>query len=189
MLRIARGDVDAHGPDVGLIVLPRDHIGFLRSEKVFYNLDKRATEFDKKYLPKDLGFWFTCGILGETERDMPPDSHFAAITGYEGLCGVGANPDEELDGEHDYLEVRVPYAPDTEAQLPKSFGGLSGGGLWQVTLQKPPNGQLEPGDPILSGVIFYQTAIDQGLRRLRCHGRRTVHEVVPTYARNLHRAP
>lgn len=61
--RIARGQVDSEGPDIGLIVLPQAAIGYLRAEKIFFNIDKRRDRrFAESFLPRDRGFWFTCGV-------------------------------------------------------------------------------------------------------------------------------
>ena len=65
--------------------------------------------------------------------------------------------------------------------LPTSFGGVSGGGVWQVPLIRDRQGDLEADDYILSGVAFYQTKLDGNHRLIRCHGRKTVYEKVPKY--------
>jgi hypothetical protein len=179
--RIARGSSVEAGPDVGLIVLPQQSIGALRSEKVFYNVSKRAERFAGTYLPCDYGFWFNCGLVGETEKILPPLPNILSMKGYEGLCGASANPSESDDGVFDYLEVRVDYGGRTD--LPSTFGGMSGGGLWQVLLRRTSNGNIEPEDYILSGLAFFQTEVEHQTRRLRCHGRKTVYDCVPDYVR------
>jgi hypothetical protein len=179
--RIARGPSAEAGPDVGLIVLPQQSIGALRSEKIFYNVNRRSERFAGTYLPRDHGFWFNCGLIGETEKALAPLPNVPNLKGYEGLCGASANPTESDDGVFDYLEVRVDYGGRTD--LPGTFGGMSGGGLWQVLLRKTASGIIEPEDYILSGVTFFQTAVEQKTRRLRCHGRKTVYECVPAYVR------
>lgn len=180
--RIARGATDETGPDIGVIVLPQKNIGALRSEKIFYNVDKRAERFAGGYLPLDHGFWFNCGIIGETQKILDPQSRFQSLKGYEGLCGASANPCESEDSAFDYLEVRIDYGLN-RSDLPTSFGGMSGGGLWQVLLNRTPTGAIEPKDYVLSGVTFFQTALEQGVRKLRCHGRKTIYECVPNFVR------
>jgi hypothetical protein len=98
------------------------------------------------------------------------------------LCGASANPTESDDGTFDYLDIRIDYGDRTD--LPTSFGGMSGGGLWQVLCRKTSTGVIDPEDYILSGVTFFQIAIEGRVRSLRCHGRKTIHERVPEYVRD-----
>lgn len=74
----------------------------------------------------------------------------------------------------DYLELRVHY--NVGQDIPSTFGGLSGGGLWQAKLRKSAKGELCVEELIYSGVIFYESAILDEMRRLKCHGRVSVHE-------------
>lgn len=179
--RIGRGSIDETGPDIGLIVLPQQKIAALRSEKVFYNIDKRANRFSGIYLPCDHGLWFNCGLIGESEQILDPRPPVQSLKGYQALCGASASPTESHDGEFDYLEVRIDYGQRSD--LPLSFGGMSGGGLWQVLLRRDAAGDIEPEEYILSGVTFFQTAVEQDVRKLRCHGRKTVYEYVPKFVR------
>ena len=174
---IARGTDDSVGPDIGLIVLPSNNIGNLLAEKVFYNLDKRHERFADAFLEKDQGFWFTCGIIGESKTTLPPQRNFARVIGYQGLCGRSTAPREYEVLDFDYLEVRVEYAPQNP-DLPWSFGGCSGGGIWQVPMLKTDAAVIKPQEFVLSGVVFYQTAVENGVRLLRCHGRKTVYRNV-----------
>lgn len=178
---IARGTVDSEGPDLGVIVLSDSQLGFLKATKTFYNLDARVQRFAGKYLSLDQGFWFTCGMLGETQVHQKSEHHSLASLGFHAHCGAAANPDVyPSTSSYDYLEVRVPYESASDS-LPESFGGLSGGGLWQVPMKRTSKDTIEAVEYVLSGVIFYQTAIENGVRRLRCHGRRTVYEVTRIY--------
>jgi hypothetical protein len=178
--RIAKGADDSKGPDIGLIVLPEANIGHLLAEKVFFNIDKRRERFAEGFLENDRGFWFTCGIVGESETDLPLQPGFTRIKGYQGLCGASTRPREHEDSGFDYLEVQVDYEPHNP-ELPWSFGGFSGGGVWQVPLRKIGGGEIEPEECVLSGIVFYQTAVEDGARLLRCHGRKTVYRNVPEF--------
>ena len=185
--RIARGQDDATGPDVAVIVLPQNQVGALKAEKTFYNIDKRRERFAETVLEKDRGFWFTSGVIGETEQTVGPTRGFSSVKGYMGLCGTAANPEESESGGYDYIEMQVDYSvPNPE--LPGSFGGCSGAGVWQVPMRKNADGQLEDEEYILSGVVFYQTAVESGIRRIKCHGRRTIYRKVPEYMDGINRS-
>jgi hypothetical protein len=178
--RIARGQDDSSGPDIGIISLPQASIGSLRSEKTFFNIDKRRDRFANGFLQKDHGFWFVSGIIGESEQVRGSARGFDLVKGYQALCGIAANPEEYEQGGFDYVEMQVDYK-QANAELPASFGGCSGGGIWQVPLRKNKDGYIQEEEHILSGVAFHQTAIDEGIRRLKCHGRKSVYVKVPEY--------
>ena len=181
---IGRGKDDSIGPDIGLIVLPRINIGRLKAEKTFFNVDKRIELFNKGFISTDRGFWFTFGFPGEFEQDLQPRRGFAAIKGYQGLCGISGIMKEYEDSGYDYLEMSIEYGNDN-SDLPSSFGGVSGGGVWQVPLSKDSEGHLKPDEYILSGVIFYQTNLEANHRLIRCHGRKTVYQNLPNYLKEI----
>lgn len=85
------------------------------------------------------------------------------------------------------LEVQIDYK-DPNPELPSSFGGCSGGGIWQVPLRKNEEGKIEAEEHLLSGVVFYQTGFAEGVRRLKCHGRKTVYNRVPEYVERQKRS-
>jgi hypothetical protein len=182
--RIAKGDGDSEGPDLGLIVLPESNIGRLRAEKTFFNIDKRQERFSKGFIKSNRGFWFTCGFPGEFEVDMKPIRGFAAMKGYHGLCGISGIRKEYDESGFDYLEMSIEY-DSFNTELPKSFGGVSGSGVWQVPLIKNSEANIEAEEYILSGVVFYQTRLEGNHRLLRCHGRRTIYVKVPEYLNSI----
>lgn len=181
--RIAKGADDAKGPDIALIVLPAAGIDYLKSEKVFYNVSKREREFSVTPMDTKEGFWLTCGILGESQQTTLCESTHTVTKSYLALCGVSGISREYDVGEYDYIEIKVDYNSGNP-DVPSSFGGFSGGGVWQMPLVKSADGVINPGGYILSGVVFYQTGIEGGWRFLRCHGRKTIYLALPKYVRS-----
>jgi len=58
----------------------------------------------------------------------------------------------------------------TAADAPKSFGGVSGGGLWRILAYiSPTTGKIDWLQR-LKGVAFYEFPPKDGGRVLRCHG-------------------
>ena len=185
--RVARGKNDSIGPDVGIIVLPQNHIGRLKAEKTFFNIDKRRERFSETVLDKERGFWFTTGVIGESEQTFEPTRSFSSIKGYLGLCGTAANPVESETDGYDYIEMHVDYSTPSH-KLPDSFGGCSGAGVWQVPMHKNAEGKIVDEEFLLSGIVFYQTAVEDEVRRIRCHGRRTIYRIVPLYMDGIKRS-
>jgi hypothetical protein len=175
---IARGSDHSKGPDIGLIVLPQTNIGHLKAQNSFFNIDKRRGRFAAGFLDSSFGFWATSGVVAETETDLNPERGFKGIKGYLGLFGRSGISKKYKHSGFDYLEMTVDY--DTGgSNLPHSFGGCSGGGIWQIPLRKTNEGVIEAEEHILSGIVFYQTAIQESHRFLRGHGRETVYVKVP----------
>jgi hypothetical protein len=175
---LARGRDESKGPDIGLIVLPEALIDHLKSEKIFFNLDKRKDRFKEGFIGKEMGAWFTTGVIEETEIDLGSKPGFDSIKGYQALCGISGVTKEYIDSGFDYLEMTVDYKTDI-GRLPLHFGGCSGGGVWQVLLQKDDQGQIIPEEYVLSGVVFYQSRTENSQRVLRCHGRHSVYINAP----------
>ena len=78
-------------------------------------------------------------------------------------------------GGHDYFAFPVEYEQGS-SMLPKSFRGMSGGGLWQVPLTRDPRGEITHEAPLLSGVVFYEEQT-QASFNIKCHGRQSVYRV------------
>lgn len=174
-VQLTRGPTEEAGPDLGAILLPPsgEGIATLRAHKNFYNLSRRIDRFDGKYLPVGTGVWIPCGVLGEGSKALPPTGEFAKVTGHWAMMGISSAPLERLREGFDYLDL---HARMGDTDVPQTFGGASGGGLWHVLIAKNLDGELELREVVFSGVIFYESAVVEGQRFLRSHGRASLHE-------------
>lgn len=173
---IARGTIDAEGPDLGAVILAPAIAPAIAAKKTFYNLD--ACREQLLHTPPDLhdGAWFVHGFVDERTVEEPGRDGFSLIKGFYSFSGAGG-PDElpVPKGDHDYFAFPVSY--DARSVSPNSFGGMSGGGLWQVTLLRDPQGDIRPKKSLLSGVVFYQEATTDTQCGVKCHGRSSVYNV------------
>jgi hypothetical protein len=83
------------------------------------------------------------------------------------------------NGKFDYWELEAKI--DTNG-APKSFGGVSGGGVWRVLVDKKAGAGLETSRisaVLFGGVAFYQSAPRKGWRFIRSHGAITTYKVLP----------
>lgn len=164
---------DETGPDLSFIQLPNPVVTEIRPYKSFFNLN---VDLDKMLsLPPsiDAGVWFVCGIPDESTTQGPSDLGFTRAFSFYGLCGATIVDKEYHDDGWDYIEIGIEYSKSTVP--PSTFGGTSGGGLWQVILQENSDGFFEPSRYLFSGVPFYQSAIQDGKRFIRCHGRQSIY--------------
>lgn len=175
IIEIAKPNNQEYGPDLAFIRLPISKVVEIRVYKTFLDLDVDKEELLNKPPNIHDGVWFLCGVPGEWTKPDQSEKGFDLVSSFEGLCGAGGVTDEyDIDG-YDYIDALIEYVDKTS--LPKSFGGFSGGCLWQVILKKSTDNGLEPDRYLFYGVPFYQTSIRDGERQIRCHSRKSVYEL------------
>lgn len=175
-IKIDRGNNPESGPDLGLINLPQPDTGTIKAYKSFYNVGNKKDRMLENPPEKDLGVWCICGIPDIETRSEKPQKGFDQVKAYLGFCGFGGISREYDLGEFDYIDFEVQYNDRTDSPL--SFGGVSGGGLWQVIIGQKPGGVLVVKEVILSGVAFYQTELIENKRIIKCHGRKSIYRNV-----------
>jgi hypothetical protein len=173
---IARGSVDQDGPDLGAVILSPQIAAAIAARKIFYNLDLRREKLLSNPPERDYGVWFVNGFVAEGTRHEPGRDQYTAIKAFFNLTGAGG-PDTEATevGDYDYYAFPVTYGAQSVA--PRSFQGMSGGGLWQVPISKDEQGVWRHKTPWLSGVVFYQEETQANHGAVKCHGRRSVYKV------------
>jgi hypothetical protein len=174
-LTVGRASYDRNGPDLGLILLSPSDISKLSSSKTFYNLDKRREQMLSAPRAIDMGGWFLSGMVDEQTSDLSPEGGFARVKAFRGFTGAGVVAAERQRAKFDYLEFEAKY--NAAYQGPNSFGGVSGGGLWQVVFEER-DGCVNIVDALLAGVAFFQSEIVGDIRTIFCHGRRSIYEHV-----------
>ena len=160
------------GPDLALLALPASDVSEIRAHKSFLDLMVQRDKCRAESLPQDFGVWAVTGMV-EGFSNVRQDAEQGVIgLDVQGRVFFGAiDGTHERDG-YDYLEVGVKMKL---AGVPSSFGGVSGGSLWQIVLLKNKTGQIFwGGEKYFQGVAFWQSEIREGRRVIRCHGRRSL---------------
>ena len=179
--KIARGR-NALGPDLGALILAPPIASSIEfsSMKSFYNLDKRRDQMLHAAPDLRMGAWVAQGLIQEKTIVTPlPDGRGASVL-FKGDGLFGGPENVEEIGGYDYLDYPVtPLAREMTPSLPRTWGGMSGSGLWQIPL-KANGANLEVANsefdtPLLSGVVFRQRKVD-GEMWIRCHGRKSVYQ-------------
>jgi hypothetical protein len=173
--QIAKASGDAKGPDLAAIVLPPNTAAEFSARASFYNLQKRRSRMLERPLPVEHGGWILYGFVDERTSRHPGEYSFSEVVYFTSVCGGGVVTSEEQRNGFDYLNFRVKYEGPYDD--PQSFEGMSGGALWQV-LGHIQDGAVTMADPLLSGVPFFQTKIQDNACTIVCHGRRSIYDRV-----------
>jgi hypothetical protein len=174
-LKIDRGIKDSDGPDIGAVVLAPNIAASIQAKKVFYNLELRRDLLLKTPPHFRGGVWFVNGFIDEETITRRNHDGYDLIKEFHNVSyALGPEP-SIIAGYHDYFVL--PFSPAGRSVAPKSFGGISGGGLWQVPLKRDKDGNLYHQPPLLSGVVFYQECDSEGAFAVKCHGRVSVYQV------------
>lgn len=156
------------GPDLALIKLPDIVAADIRQVKAFYNLDKRTPKPGKQ-AAYDEGLWAVIGapaeqsIFGESEAVLKISIFASVVVSACQRAGF------------DYVDLG--FYHQGRSDLPRSYGGLSGSGLWRAPITRPVSGAVSwTGEARLEGVAFYQKFTGEKEGVIRCHGRTSVYE-------------
>lgn len=160
--------IEEFGPDLAFIKIPPNRTGTVKMYKSFYNLETFRSEAVKPNLDWHEGLWVLCGTPNsESTSEQLKIGDFRQVETFYSYCWFSA-PERYFERNNlDYFDVR---ASDHEKSDPTiDFGGSSGGGLWRVIIRKM-NNDWVVDKYILTGVIFYQSEIEENHRFLRSHG-------------------
>lgn len=173
--RIARGPDPAVGPDLAVITLAPSVAGSLAAIKSFHNLDRVRDRVLNGLFDIRDGFWLAQGFLQERTSVGLDRSEDGFTKYFYNFSGVGGPDSIDVVGQFDYLDF--PVSHEARQESPINYGGMSGGGIWQLPLKR--NGsEVHYLHPILGGVIFYQHRTTETQCGIRGHGPRSVYEAV-----------
>ena len=166
------------GPDLAYILLHEPALRKIPNFKSFYDLRQSATELSKNPLEIDAvnSTWVLVGCPGELMTEADPEGTYLRMFRFCTIKGVGVVENQHIQGEFDYLEFIAQHSASYNG--PDSFGGCSGGALWQVQLGMDSTGQIIRKRKILSGVPFWQYGWIGCKRRIKCHGRQSIYQEV-----------
>jgi len=162
------------GPDLALLAIPPRFVAQVRAYKSALDLVQQRNKFLADPPHSDSGLWAVTGMVegfSSVQHHLDVGSLEAQIHARSFFGGIDGT--HERDG-YDYLDAGVDMGL---AGVPMSFGGVSGGPLWQIVLSMNSTGQIFwNGKKYVQGVAFWQSAIQEGRRVIRCHGPKSVFE-------------
>jgi hypothetical protein len=165
---------DEFGPDLAFITIAEwEKVSQIAASKAFFDLKSHQDAMLNDPPAAERSIWYMCGVLNESLIEGRSEAGFKKMFQFEDYCAAGgADRIYQHDG-YDYIEMH--FEATSLDPFPRSFAGMSGGGLWQVPAAPGPTGDLEQEGFYLSGVIFFQGVTEDGKRFLRAHGRHSVY--------------
>jgi hypothetical protein len=165
-------EVGARVPDIALIRIPPQACSAIEAYgKVFYSIDRRRTDTSMA-LFSNRGVWILAGspqVLFDVATGMAPSFLYDTFV------------DRHVEaGDWDYLFVNLSL--DRNPNIPKTYGGMSGGGIWRAAFSVSADHKVfrvenPQADIVLSGVAFYQTGLEG--RQIIGHGPKSLYTTFP----------
>lgn len=165
---IMTGGWNEWGPDLVFLKLPEVKVPEIEAFRVFYRLP------DKEVQIPIQGCLETDILMGVPYALGSFEQNHASVA----IVGFTVNNLVQLSHDGvDYIDADVSLTPLTTTA--KSFGGVSGGGLWRVRIfTNPTSGKID-SIAFLEGVAFYELDVVNGRGLVRCHTLASVVAAMP----------
>jgi len=164
------------GPDLAFIeILSPTLLGSIKAIGSFWSLDKNPSKIAEDFGKIGDPFVFTGfpGVHQETKIEGNTVRHNIKHMTY--YYKIAQDSIRDNDG-WDYIEGNCWYGKKSE--LPETFGGVSGGGVWGLKASfNETNGLLKLTDYALVGIAFLETPIKNKKRRLRAHFIKSIYDL------------
>jgi hypothetical protein len=164
------------GPDLTFIEIPTGPgLGTLRDRKSFWRVDKRPPLWTDSIDPGNT-LLCTMGAPGENQKQTVVGRHVHISLSESGYFGGYKSTDIFEEGGFDYIDTAIEY--ETGRNLPQSFGGVSGGGLWAFNIGADPDRRkFTLHNVSFCGVAFYESDLVDQKRTIRHHFFKSIYDV------------
>jgi len=169
-LVVCASEFTIDGPDLGFLRISSEDAGSIAAISSLYNLTKRADDVLAKQKPAPNSSDALAGVIHERTKVL--ETERGRATSFDLLFCGGQSGAERSVGDHDTFT----FAPANEQdfELPSSFAGASGGGIWRFFFVMK---DAAPSivERTLIGVPFWQSRVEQGKRIIACHGTKSIY--------------
>src|ERR1700693_3287754 len=153
------------GPDLVLLKIPAESVGTIAAYKSYWNMQGRI-EVNAEVL-EVMVLMGTPAALGE----------FTDVHAELQITGMFLGPEKVQErGGFDYLDYEIDLSL---REVPRKFGGVSGGGGGRVFLYCSQDGTID-WKMSLHGTAYYELPIVDEHRPIRCHGPKSITSVLTT---------
>lgn len=160
------------GPDLGFLKLPSQYIDALEAVGcVFHNVSARRDDVLSRRYPTKNAICCAMGVIHSWTRLLTPLSPNTRRMSFAGLIEPGeTEPAPTIRGYDRHV-----FVPQTDEgyEPPDSYQGMSGGGLWCVSINREAHAPI--AGHWLVGVRYHQSDVIDGTRTITCHGREGVY--------------
>lgn len=166
---------DEYGPDLDFIeIAPCEQRQIITAIGSVWSLDRDFEALRQKFATEGT-LLASVGFPEERCSTTSLRGGFRRIS-YHLTCGhVIQNGDITERNGWDYIQSKCFYCDEND--LPRSFGGTSGGGIWAIEVLKSKTTEmLSIGTSALVGVSFFQTALEGNTRYVRGHFIRSIYD-------------
>lgn len=168
-LGISLYEKEGDAPDIAFIPIPSPDFSSLKSSSNVFDLDLGRDRYLSATV-SNFGINVVAGIIEEMTKPAA-DTGSRKILSVKGLINVGGARISDPENGFDIVHMSPEAAPD--GSLPESFGGTSGGGLWEIFVDGTTEEFLEKR---LAGVAYKETFEDGHL--IKCHGPKSIYEIL-----------
>ena len=147
---------DCDAPDIAFLKIPEiDARNLEAAGAVFYNLGLPREFAASQPEHRMSKCYAVVGVIGEWTEEGSASLTKGRKVEIGGLFGAAKSLREFKESDTDLVEVEIDYAAGPK--IPKSYGGISGGGLWELHVEL--DQQLKPVqlNKRLHGVAFRQS--------------------------------
>jgi hypothetical protein len=163
------------GPDLAFIKIPEVDASRIAARKGFWQMDTNLKRLPGLLVTRNRGMWIIFGCPASYQGIEPSASSFERTFVPGGLMAMSSKPRVIARKTYDYFEVSAFYEGGND--LPETFAGVSGGGLWYVPLSNisAESEEIQVHHPTLMGLAFYETGVNERSRVIRCHGPKSIY--------------
>jgi hypothetical protein len=147
---------DGDAPDIGFLKIPELDARSLEAKgAVFYNL-----ALVRSFVPSRPGHqmakaYAVVGVVGEWTEEGPAMQAKGKKKIIGGLFGAAKTVRQLTENETELVEVTIDYT--TGPKVPKSYGGVSGGALWELHVELDGQSKVVKVNKKLYGIAFRQS--------------------------------
>lgn len=167
-MKIEQKPYDQLGPDVAFVKLSPSKATTLEALGTFLNVEKHRETIAALDATDIYRADAVAGLVAEWEKTVTIHGK-AKVVKLEALMNVGSA--RKIEDGRDGLD-RFEFAPEPEPgfDLPSSYGGMSGGGLFRTYLARDYVAHVA-----FMGVAFWETKVDGKAAKIICHGPKSIY--------------
>ncbi len=159
--------------DICFLELSPNLVSTIKAYRMFYPIKQENVPTIDKI--KD-NLWLTVGFPAEMKSDekkvVIPLRYFTNLVDYN-----------SIENGYDEIELIVDYEDSNKGKIPLTFGGMSGGGIWNFKIYyNDDTGETKyftgksVAEKLLVGVNYWETPIENGKRRVKGIGFASIYQ-------------